>query len=87
VVVQSNDFNDSRISTVVIAVVTSNTLLAAAPGNVTLPKRVSGLRHESVINTSQLLTVDRSLLAKQICQLPSSIVHQVERGLRLVLAL
>ena len=58
-VVQSNEFNDSRIQTVVCAVLTSNLRLAEAPGNVRLSKKISGLKKESVANVSQLVTIDR----------------------------
>src|SRR5215472_15222724 len=84
-VVQSNPFNYSRISTVVVAVVTSNLALAAAPGNVRLSKSDSGLTKPSVINVSQLITVDRSFLAKRVRALPADAMRQVDSGLRLVL--
>ena len=42
-IVQSNAFNDSRIATVVVAVITSNIALADAPGNVRVGKSESGL--------------------------------------------
>jgi mRNA interferase MazF len=60
VVVQSNPFYESRISTVVIAVVTSNLALADAPGNVRVGKSESGLSKPSVVNVPQVLTIDRS---------------------------
>lgn len=87
VIVQSNPFNDSRISTVVVAVVTSNLALAGAPGNVRIGKSDSGLPKASVINVSQLLTLDRSLLTARIKSLPSKVLEQVNEGLQLVLGL
>lgn len=87
VVVQSNPFNESRISTVVVAVVTSNIALAGAPGNVRIGKSDSGLPKASVINVSQLLTLDRSLLTDRIKSLPSRALEQVNEGLQLVLGL
>lgn len=86
-VVQSNPFNESRISTIVVAVVTSNMALAEAPGNVRLNKSESGLPKLSVVNVSQVLTIDRSLLTERVKALPSSIIHKVNEGLRLVLGL
>ncbi|MCI0749154.1 MAG: type II toxin-antitoxin system PemK/MazF family toxin [Nevskiales bacterium] len=86
-VVQSNPFNDSRISTVVIAVITSNLSLADAPGNVRLGKAESGLPKPSVVNVSQILTVDRSRLTERVRALPAEIVQRVSAGMRLVLGL
>ena len=87
VVIQSDPFNRSRISTVVVVAVTSNLRLADAPGNVMLEQNVSGLPRDSVINVSQILTVDKSLLTERVGPLPPEIVTSVESGLRLVLGL
>lgn len=87
VVVQSNPFNESRIATVVIAAVTSNLVLADAPGNVRISKTESGLSKPSVVNVSQVLTVDRSYLTARVRMLPVQIMSRVDIGLRLVLGL
>ena len=86
-VIQSNAFNDSRIGSVIIAVITANLAIAAAPGNVRLSKADSGLAKPSVVNVSQLLTVDRQLLTAKIRAMPASSLQQVDAGLRLVLGL
>lgn len=86
-VVQSNPFNESRISTAVIAVITSNLSLAEAPGNVRISKAESGLTKPSVVNVSQVLTVDKALLTEKVRALPAEIMGRVDNGLRLVLAL
>lgn len=86
-VLQSNSFNDSRISTVVIAVITSNLALAEAPGNVPIGRAESGLVKPSVVNVSQVMTVDKTLLTQKIRALPAEIMHRVDSGLRLVLGL
>jgi len=86
VVVQSNDFNRSKIQTVVVVPLTSNLKWAAAPGNVRIRRR-SGLRKESVANVSQVVTLDRSLLAGRAAGLTAELMRQVDEGLRLVLAL
>ena len=85
-VVQSNPFNDSRIGTVIVAIVTSNLALAIAPGNVRLSRSDSGLPKPSVINVSQLITVDRSVLESRVRALAAGAMQQVDDGLRLVLA-
>ncbi|MGQ0623590.1 MAG: type II toxin-antitoxin system PemK/MazF family toxin [Sporichthyaceae bacterium] len=84
-VVSSDRFNRSRIATVIVAAVTSNLRLAQAPGNVSLPHGL--LPKASVINVSQLLTVDRTLLDSHIATAPPASVRAVEAGLRLVLGL
>jgi mRNA interferase MazF len=86
-VVSSDRFNRSRIATVIVAAVTSNTRLADAPGNVALPAVSSGLPRDSVVNVSQLLAVDRGLLDRRIGTLPSAPLAALDRGLRLVLDL
>ncbi len=87
VVLQADAFNRSRIQTVVVASITSNTRLAAAPGNVRLTRRQSKLSRESVINVSQLLTLDRSFLTEKVGRLPSKPTAALEEGLRLILDL
>lgn len=86
-VVQSDEFNRSRIKTVIVAAITSNVALSTAPGNVFLPKRSAGLPRESVVNVSQVLTLDKSFLTKKVGRLPKPKQRDVEEGLRLVFAL
>jgi mRNA interferase MazF len=86
-VVQSNPFNDSRIATVVIVAITSNLALAEAPGNIRIGKSESGLSKPSIINVSQVLTVDRSYLTERVRALPQQVMSRVDGGLRLVLGL
>ncbi len=86
-VVQANAFNASRIATVIVATVTSNLALADAPGNVRISKADSGLSRPSVVNVSQLLTLDRSILAERVGTLPGAVLDRIDAGLRLVLAL
>jgi mRNA interferase MazF len=87
VVVQANPFNESRIGTVIVSVVTSNLALAIAPGNLRISKSESGLPQPSVINVSQLLTLDKALLTKRIKALPAPVIQLLNEGLRLVLSL
>ena len=84
-IVQSDPFNQSRIRTVLVAVVTSSVSLAAAPGNVLLPRRHSRLSKESVVNVSQLLTLDRSYLMERVDRLAAKYMAAVDDGLRMVL--
>ena len=86
-IVQSNEFNDSRIGTVICAVITSNTRLAKAPGNVLLPKKVSGLKKESVVNVSQLFTLDRQYLSESLRRISAGKLREIDDGIRLALAI
>lgn len=86
-VVQGDAFNRSQIATVVVAAITTNLRLALAPGNVALTKRQSGLPQESVVNVSQLLTLDRSFLTEVAGHLPLNKMKEVAAGLARVLDL
>lgn len=86
-VVSSDDFNDSAIGTVVVAAIASNMDLARAPGNAVLDASQSGLPIDSVVNVSQLATVDKRHLDERVGRLDFPTLAQVDAGLRLVLAL
>jgi mRNA interferase MazF len=86
-VVQADSFNRSRIQTAIVAVITSNVELADAPGNVLLPARLVGLPRDSVVNVSQLLTLDRSFLTGRAGTLSPRLQRFVDEGLRTVLEL
>lgn len=86
-VVQSNPFNGSRISTVVVAAITSNIALADAPGNVRMARSDSGLTKASVVNVSQIVTLDRTVLTERVRAVAATTLNKVDDGLRLVLAL
>ena len=86
-VIQSDPFNASRLNTAVAALITSNTGLAAMPGNVFLPATASGLPRDSVVNVTALVTLDKSDLDSQVGHLPAVLMEDVNRGLRRVLGL
>lgn len=85
VVVQGNSFNRSRIATVVCVPLTSNLRWAEAPGNVVLPARATRLSKDSVANVSQLLTLDRGLLAEHVAKLSARRVQTILSGIDVVL--
>ena len=87
VIIQSDDFNKSAIQTIVGLVITSNLHLAEAPGNVLLNKAASGLPKDSVVNVSQIVTIDKSYLREKVSHLPKAVVAEITEGLQLVLAL
>jgi mRNA interferase MazF len=86
-IVQSNEFNESAIHTSICAAMTSNMRLAAAPGNVRVTRRASGLPQESVVNVSQLITLDKRMLTQKVGRLPAESLRDVDAGIRLVLSL
>lgn len=86
-IVQANEFNLSRIRTVIATVITSNLALAAAPGNVALRKGNAGLKRESVVNVSQIVTLDKRFLTERAGRISAQKLGEVEEGIRLVLAL
>jgi mRNA interferase MazF len=87
VVVQSDPYNRSRIATVVVLPISSNTELARHPGNVFLPALASGLPKDSVVNVSQPMTVDRADVDAVVARLPQNLMAEVDAGLRRVVAL
>ncbi len=86
-IIQDDHFNDSLISTVVVSVISSNTKIATAKGNVLITPRQSGLSKDSVVNVSQLLSIDKSLFLERVETLSESKMEQVNDGLRTVLSL
>lgn len=84
VVVQDDRFNRSPIATTVVAAVTSNLRWAAAPGNVRLRKGEANLDRASVVNVTQLLSIDRSRLVERLGALSLERTREVVRGLGLV---
>jgi mRNA interferase MazF len=87
VIVSADSFNRSRIQTVLAAVITSKMKLAEAPGNVALTCKQSGLPKPSVINVSQIITLDKSYLTERVGTLQARQMSALESGLRLVFSL
>ncbi|MCJ8332037.1 MAG: type II toxin-antitoxin system PemK/MazF family toxin [Lentisphaeria bacterium] len=86
-IIQSNSFNRSRINTIIIAVISSNLILEDAPGNVFINTLNSGLSKDSVINVSQILTIDKQLLDQKVKKIPGNLMTLVNDGLKLSLNL
>ncbi len=85
VVIQNNVFNLSKINTVVVCALTSNLKRAKAPGNVLLKKGEANLKKESVVNISQIITIDKSDLIEKIGSLSKSRLKQILEGVKLLL--
>ncbi|MFW6140872.1 MAG: type II toxin-antitoxin system PemK/MazF family toxin [Acidobacteriota bacterium] len=84
VIIQNNVFNASRINTVVVCALTSNLKRAKAPGNVTLNKGEANLEKKSVVNISQVLTVNKSDLSEKIGTLSSEKTSEIIKGIKLL---
>jgi mRNA interferase MazF len=87
VIVSADRYNNSRIATVVVAVITSNTELATMPGNVFLPAAATGLPRDSVVNVTQLYTMDKEDLTDRTGGLTGDLLKDLDAGLRRVLQL
>jgi mRNA interferase MazF len=86
-VISDDRYNNSRLRTATVVVLTSTARLAALPGNVAVAAELSGLDRDSVVNVTQVVTVDRGMLIDRVGQLPSWLVTQIDDGLRRALAL
>jgi len=86
-VVQSDAFNRSHINTVIAVAITSHLRLAEAPGNIKLTSRKTGLSKDSVVNVSQILTIDKQFLKDKCGRIDQATMMRIEDGMRLVLAL
>lgn len=87
VVLQNDSFNSSRIRTIVVASMTSNLRLATMPGNVMVPEATLGLGRDSVVNVTQISTLDRRDILERVGALDVWLMDAVEEGVRGVLAL
>ena len=83
-IVQGDPFNRSRLATVVVVPLTSNTRLAAMPGNVLLPSGGTGLPKDSVANVSQLIAIDRALLSERIGRISRRQLEDIWNGIDLL---
>ncbi|MCU7833838.1 MAG: type II toxin-antitoxin system PemK/MazF family toxin [gamma proteobacterium symbiont of Taylorina sp.] len=87
IIISSDDFNRSQIRTVIVAIITSTLRLADAPGNFKLSKKSTGIGRDSVVNISQLMTLDKSFLTERIGKLSSKQFNFLDESIKLVLNL
>jgi mRNA interferase MazF len=85
IVVQNNLFNKSRINTVVVCALTSNLQRAKAPGNVLLDAGEGGLSKSTVVNVSQILTVDKQSLEEYSGAVSIQKIAKILSGINLLL--
>ena len=86
-IISADPYNRSALRTITVAVLTSNARLAALPGNVAVPADAADLERDSVVNVTQLATIDRDALEQRIGALPEWLMAAVDDGLRRALAL
>ncbi len=84
IIIQNNIFNRSRINTVVVCSLTSNLKRSKSPGNVTLNKDEANLPKKSVVNITQIFTVNKSDLSEKIGTLSKQRINQILEGIRLL---
>jgi len=84
VVVQNDIFNQSAVRTSVVCLITSNLSRADAPGNVLLKKGEANLPKASVVNISQVLTVDKTELVEYVGKISGPAAAAVREGLHLL---
>lgn len=88
VIVQDNDFNQTKIGTTIITILTTNLRLANMDGNVLIiPTKMNGLKNPSVVNVTQLYTIDKTELGDFIGSVAASEMALIDKGLNLVLSL
>ena len=86
-VLQRDEVNASNLPTVVVCALTSNKAYALAPGNMLLTKRQTGLPKDSVVNASQIATLNRTDLEELLVTLPASLLTRIDEGIRWFLRL
>ena len=84
-IIQDDSFNSSSIRTLLVVALTANLRLANAPGNVYVTPEETGLKEDSVVVVSQIVTLDRQFLLEQVGFLAPDALAQVEYDLKLVL--
>jgi mRNA interferase MazF len=83
-IVQNDNMNRISVSTVICAAITSNIDLEHAPGNFRIEKGVSKLEKTSVINFSQIVTIDKTYLCEYVCTLPKTFIQCIDQSLKTV---
>jgi mRNA interferase MazF len=86
-VIQADAYNQTSLTTVIVAVITSNTKQAAFPGNTFLPAALTGLPRDSVVNVTTLYTLNRDDLVDRAGLVAGDLLRKVNQGLRHVLDL
>lgn len=86
-IISADQYNRSKLLTVTVVVLTANRQLATLPGNVAVPADLGGLARDSVVNVTQVATIDRNTLEERVGLLPEWLLAQVDAGLQRALGL
>ena len=84
-VVQHDRLNDSKLNTVIVIAITSNMRFGDLPGNVVLKKGEANMPKNSVINVTQIKTVDKNSLKEKIGSLSRDRMSEVQEGIKLIM--
>ena len=84
IVIQNNLFNSSNINTVVMCALTSNLKRGLSPGNVVLKKGEANLPKKSVVNITQIYTVDKDDLFEKIGKINDERLKEILLGIQLL---
>ncbi|MBC6417485.1 MAG: type II toxin-antitoxin system PemK/MazF family toxin [Prochloron sp. SP5CPC1] len=87
-----NDRDNQRLRNTIVAQITSLTQRALEPTQLliliaTPEGQQSGLRQDSVVNSLNLLTLDKGRILRKIGKLPDSIIRKVNNCLKVALEL
>lgn len=86
-IVSADHYNRSDLRTVTVVALTRTARLGAIPGNVAVPREMGGLAADSVVNVTQVATIDSAALEERVGRLPDWLLTQVESGLERALGL
>ena len=86
-IIQNDFFNNSKINTTIVIPLTTNLILADAPGNILITKHESKLKKDSVITISQIEVIDRQRLVEKITKIDKTIIEKIENNILFVLGI
>ena len=86
-IVQDDEFNRSKLATVIVLSVTSNLELRKVPGCVFLTAQETGLTKDSVVNATQIRTIDRTRISEHVGQLDAATMFMIDIAMKRVLGL
>ena len=87
IIIQNDFFNKSCINTTIVVPLTTNMILADAPGNIVLPGNESKLKKDSVIVVSKIVVIDRQRLIERISEIDKVILNKMENNIIFVLGI
>ncbi|MDR0301079.1 MAG: type II toxin-antitoxin system PemK/MazF family toxin [Treponema sp.] len=87
IIIQNDFFNNSKINTTIVIPLTTNLILAEAPGNIIITKHDSKLKRDSVITISQIEVIDRQRLIEKITKIDRTIIEEIENNILFILGI